>query len=390
LLSFTAIHLHLSAWRDAILLVATGPFVYYLAATFAAWRFFRRERARALPVFTPPVSIIKPVHGVDFSSYENFSSFCKQNYPQYEILFAVNDELDPAVAVIRGIMQHFPDRPIRLISGAPKLGTNQKVNNLALLAREARHDVLVMSDSDVRVGPEYLHEVVAPLADPQTGAVTSLYRGVAQRNLWAELEAIGAAGDFCPGVLLASSTEGVRFALGASIATTKPWLDKIGGFASFANMLADDYELGNRIAKAGGSIQLSREVVSTMYPAQSLRVFWQHQVRWAKTIRLCRPASYVALLFTQGLPWTLLASVLAPSRTIAGVYLGAYLILRVLMAATVGIWGVQDETLRRKLWLVPVWDAIHFIVWIASFASNRVVWGTTQYTAEKGRLIPVP
>jgi len=389
-LFLATIHFHLAAWRDAVLLLAIGPFVYYLAATFAAWRFFRRERARSFPVFTPAVSIIKPVYGVDFGSYENFSSFCKQDYPQHEILFAVNDESDPAVAVIRRIMRDFPERQIRFVSGAPKLGTNQKVNNLALLAREAIYDVLVVSDGDVRVGPEYLREVVAPLANPQTGAVTSLYRGMVQRNLWAELEAVGAAGDFCAGVLLASSTEGVSFALGASIATTKPWLEKIGGFESFANMLADDYELGNRIAKAGGSVQISREIVATMYPAQSLRSFWQHQVRWAKTIRLCRPGSYAALLFTHGLPWVLLAAFVARSGMIAGAYLGAYLSLRLLMAVTVGVWGVHDETLRRKLWLVPIWDAIHFIVWMASFGSNRVVWGTTQYTADKGRLLPVP
>jgi ceramide glucosyltransferase len=385
-----ALHIHPAAWRQALLILAVSPFIYYLAATFAAWRFFRRERARALPEFTPGVSILKPVYGVDFGSYENFASFCNQNYPQSEILFAVNDESDPAVAVIRRIMQDYPDTQVRLISGAPKLGTNQKVNNLALLAREARHEVLVMSDGDVRVGPNYLREVVAPLADGRTGAVTCLYRGVAQRNLWAQLEAIGAASDFCAGVLLAASTEGVRFALGASIATTKSWLGKIGGFESFANMLADDYELGNRVAKLGARVTLSREVVSTMYPVQTLRGFWQHQVRWAKTIRLCRPASYAALLFTQGLPWTLLAASVAPSAALAGSYLAAYVGLRISLAATVGVWGIRDETLRRKLWLVPVWDVIHFVIWLASFSSNRVVWGDIRYSAEKGQLSPMP
>jgi ceramide glucosyltransferase len=204
------------------------------------------------------------------------------------------------------------------------------------------------------------------------------------------LEAIGAASDFCAGVLLAASTEGVRFALGASIATTKSWLGKIGGFESFANMLADDYELGNRVAKLGARVTLSREVVSTMYPVQTLRGFWQHQVRWAKTIRLCRPASYAALLFTQGLPWTLLAASVAPSAALAGSYLAAYVGLRISLAATVGVWGVRDETLRRKLWLVPVWDVIHFVIWLASFSSNRVVWGDIQYSAEKGQLSPMP
>ena len=374
-------------WRDALLILAATPLVYYALAILVAVQFFRKQRARPLPEYSPPVSLLKPVRGVYFGSYENFVSFCQQDYLEYEILFAVNDDRDPAVPLIQRIVEEFPERRIRLLVGAEHLGANRKVNKLAWLAREARHDVLVLTDGDVRVVPRYLREVVAPLADRKIGAVTSFYRAIAEKSLWAELEAVGASSDFFAGVLMAGWTEGIRFALGASIATTKEWLGKIGGFEVFADALADDYEVGQRIAKAGGEVVLSREAVWTMYPAQTLGSFWNHQVRWARTVRLCRPLSYVGLLFTQGLPWALLTAIVAPAKWIAGVYLVAYLILRFAMAWTVGIWGVRDEVLRRKAWLVPLYDAIHFVVWLASFGSNHIRWGNVEYVIRKGRMV---
>jgi ceramide glucosyltransferase len=263
------------------------------------------------------------------------------------------------------------------------------VNKLARLVSEAQHEVQVLSDGDVRVGPHYLREVVAPLADPKIGAVTSFYRGIAEKNLGAETEAVGASSDFFAGVLMAGWTEGISFALGASNATTKEWLAKMGGFAAIADALADDYELGHRIAEAGGEIVLSREPVWTMYPAQTLRSFWDHQVRWARTVRLCRPLSYFGLLFTQGLPWTLLAIFVSPSIWIAVAYLLAYFILRFAVAWTVGVWGVGDEVLWRKIWLVPLRDAIHFVVWLASFGSNHIRWDNVEYAIRQGRMTPI-
>jgi ceramide glucosyltransferase len=376
-------------WSDAVLLLAAAPLVYYLLATLAAWRFFKRERARVLPDFTPPVSILKPVRGVDFGSYDNFASFCRQDYPDYEILFAVNDDTDLSVPVIRQLIADFPERSVRLLVGAEYLGANRKVNKLARLAREAQNEVLVLTDGDVRVGPHFLREVVAPLAEHKIGAVTCFYRGIAENNFGAEIEAVGASSDFFAGVLMAEWMEGITFALGASVSTTKEWLGKMGGFEAIAGTLADDYELGNRIAKAGGEVVLSREAVWTMYPAQTLRSFWDHQVRWARTVRLCRPMSYVGLLFTQGLPWALLAALVAPTKWIAGAYPLAYLVLRFTMAWTVGIWGVGDEVLRRKIWLVPLRDVIHFVVWLASFGSNHIRWGNVQYAIRQGQMVPI-
>jgi ceramide glucosyltransferase len=223
-----------SGWRDAVLLLAAAPLVYYVAATFAAWRFFRHERKRKVRNYTPGVSLLKPVRGTDFATYENYASFCRQDYPDYEILFAVNDAGDAAVPLIHRLIAEFPSRQIRLFVGAENLGANRKVNKLARLSREARHEILVLTDGDVRVGPNYLREVVAPFVEESTGAVTSFYRGIAEANLGAQLEAVGASSDFFAGVLMAELTEGINFALGASIVTTKRWLAKIGGFESIA------------------------------------------------------------------------------------------------------------------------------------------------------------
>ncbi len=172
----------LSIWRTGALVLAAVPLVYYLLTIFAAVRFFRGERARRLQEFAPPVSLLKPVHGVDFASQMNFESFCVQNYPDYEILFCVNDMDDPAVPVLRQAIRDFPQRSIRILSNAPKIGSNQKVNNLVLLAREAKHEIIVQSDGDVRVAPDYLKNVVAEFADPAVGVVSCFYRGVAEEN----------------------------------------------------------------------------------------------------------------------------------------------------------------------------------------------------------------
>jgi ceramide glucosyltransferase len=377
---------HIAIWRLVILFLAIAPLAYYVVAIFAAMRFFRRERGKLNPSFQPPISVLKPVRGVDFGSYENFASFCQQDYPEYEILFCVNEMSDPAVPVIQRILAEFPHARIRILSDAPQIGTNRKVNNLALMTQEAQHEFLVQSDADVRVGPNYLREVIAPLADSGVGVVSSFYRGITQANVWAELEAIGAASDFFAGAMVADWMEGVTFALGASVATRKTWLREIGGYEGMANFLADDYEIGNRVYKAGGKVLLSRETVWTMYPALNFREFWEHQVRWARTVRVVRPASFFGLIVTHGLPWAIAAAVVAPAAWISVGVLAAYLLLRLTMAWAAGVWGVGDEVLRKNIWLVPLRDAVHFVVWLAGFASNRVKWGGIEYSIENGKM----
>lgn len=380
----------LPIWRAAIVLLALAALTYCVVAVVATIHFFSRERKKALGAYTPPISVLKPVRGVDFASYENFKSFCLQDYPEYEILFCVNDLSDEAVPLIRRLTEEFPQRGIRLLSGAPQIGSNRKVSNLVLLAREAKYELLVQSDGDVRVAPNYLREMAAPFERKDTGVLSCLYRGVTQDSFWAWMEALGAATDFSAGVMVAAWKKGVTFALGASVATTKSWLAKIGGYEALANVLADDYEIGNRVAKAGGQVLISREIVETMYPALTLHQFWEHQSRWARTIRLCRPTSYLGLLFTHGLLWALVGGLASGSLAGAALFLAAYIFLRLIQAWTTGVWGLRDDTARAKLWLLPLRDAIHVAVWAGGLFSDRVVWSGTEFRlSAKGEMTEV-
>jgi len=376
-------------FRWVVLAGAVIPLLYYLFAILCARRYFDEAQAAATVPddFTPPTSILKPIHGLDPQAFENFASFCRQDYPEYELLFCAGENDDPAIPVIQRLIRDFPNRSIRLLIGAEEQGTSDKVNKLCRMAHEARHDILLVSDSDIRVAPDFLKKVVAPLHDPQVGATTCLYLGIVERQLGAELEALGAAGDFFAGVLVSRCLEGVKFAFGAAVALRRAQLAEIGGFEALADCFVDDYELGKRIAARGHRIELAPCVVWTIYPAESAGVFLAHQLRWLLAVKHARPAGHFGLLFTQGLPWTLAAALLAPSGIVVVAYLGGYLLLRIAMAWEVGVRGFKDDLVRRRWWLLPLRDAIWFAVWLASFFRSRIRWRGAEFELRKGRLI---
>ena len=378
-----------TAIRDAILIVALAPLAYYLIAVIAGLRFFSREPSVAsVSDFSPAVSLLKPVFGLDREAYENYASFCRQDYPEFEILFCVSDDRDPAVPVIEKLIGDFPGRPIRLLVGAEPLGASDKVNKLCRMAREARHEIVIVSDSDVRVDPGFLRAVTAPFRDPQLGGVTCLYRGITDNSLAADLEALGNSADFAPGVLVAGMFGNLDFMLGAVMATTKRRLAEIGGFESLADFFCDDYELGNRIAANGHRVELSTFPVSIVYPHQTLADAFRHQLRWNLSIRYSRPWGHLGLIFAQGLPWAALAAVVAPSRSVAAYYLAAYLVFRTLMALVVAIVGMKDGLALRKLWMLVPRDAFAFIVWVASFFPQRIHWRGREFRVRDRRLVP--
>jgi ceramide glucosyltransferase len=374
--------------RWLILLLAAGPFAYYLVATIAALRFFSSHRE--LPRdFAPPVSILKPVRGLDREAYENYASFCRLDYPEYEILFNVADERDAAIPLIERLIREFPQRSIRLFLGAEQLGSSNKVNKLSNMVAEARYDLLVISDSDIRVAPDYLRAVVAPFRDPRVGAVTCLYRGIAGRSFGSVLEALGNTSDFAAGVLVAWLFRSVNFALGATMATTKQRIAEIGGFEDLADHFTDDHELGNRIAARGYRVEIASLPVDTVYPETSMKEYFRHQLRWSLAIRHAAPAGYVGRIFVHAIFWMLVGIAAAPSLKIAGAYVAAYVILRPLMAWTVGVWGLRDPLLRKNLWRLPVHDACAFVVFVASFLTRRVEWRGSFYHIRGKELIPV-
>ena len=364
------------------------PLLYYLAAVYISWSYFRRPAEMNFD-FLPPVSILKPVRGVEQESYENFSSFCNLDYPEYEILFGVNDADDPAVPVIEKLTQDFPNRSIRLLIGSSFRGSNDKVRKLCRLAREARYKILVVSDSDIRVGPDYLRAVMSPFQNPAVGAVTCPYLVNPESRLGPELEAIGVSSDFFPGVLVARHLEGVKFALGATMAVRAEALAEIGGFESIADSFSDDYELGNRIAAKGHRIELVPYTVRTFPPSEGTLGFFKHQLRWAVGVRNSRPRGHFGRIFSQGLPWVVAAAFFHQTWSWAAAFFGAYLITRLAMAWTVAVWGLKDPLVRRKWWLIPLWDAVAFVVWTMSFTQKRVRWSGVEFYVRKGKLIPV-
>jgi ceramide glucosyltransferase len=377
-----------TALRAMVLFIAALPFVYGLLAAYSARRFFCTRRPLVAD-FTPRVSILKPVRGLDRASYENFATFCRQDYPDYEIVFAVADEDDPATDIVRQLIARFPERSIRLLIGAPDLGPSSKVNKLCRLTREARHDLLVISDSDIRVTPDYLRAVVAPFRDPRVGAVTCPYVGITDGHLAGDLEAIGIATDFAAGVLVARQLEGVKFALGATMATTRDRLRDIGGFEALASYCAEDFQLGHRIAALGYVVELSPYVVSSECAVSTLRGYFQHQLRWAISTRHSRPWGYAGLVLTQGLPWAVAATVVVPTPAVAAGYFGAYLTMRLVMAWSVAKWALGDVLVVRKWWLLPIRDAFAFVVWLAGLFLNRIHWRGREFLVHDGRLIPV-
>ena len=383
-----------SVIRWTILVLALGPLFYYLIGIFSAWRFFRVAHRASLtsaaPERTPavPISVLKPLRGLDPDAYENFASFCRQDYPEFEIIFAVSDAGDPAVPVVHRIIADFPRQIIRLLVVKENLGPNAKVSNLCRMVREARHDLLVITDSDVRVEPEYLRSVAQIFRDPQVGGVTALYRGHDNFQLVAAMDCVGSAAAFCGAALVARELEGVKFMMGSTMATTKQRLAEIGGFGALVDLHSDDYELGRRIANRGYRIELLPEPVWMTFPSQTLAAYLRHELRWAIGIRNIRPGGHFGMLFTHGLPWAIAAACVAPSVSVGASYLAAYLILRFAMAWAVGVWGLRDPILRRRFWLLPVRDFFSFFVWLASFGMKRIEWRGASFTLDKGRMIP--
>jgi ceramide glucosyltransferase len=372
--------------------------IYYLLCLWTAAGFVGERKAAhgARSVggrstsFLPPVSILKPLKGVDPEIYQSFRSHCLQDYPEYEIIFGVSDPNDPAIESVRQLQAEFPECRIQLVHCPKILGTNVKVSNLAQMLAHARCDHLIVNDSDIRVEAGYLRRVVAPLADSHVGLVTCLYRGVAAATLGSRLEQLGISADFCPGVLVARQVEsGIRFGLGSTLVFRRAELERIGGFLSFVDYLADDYELGKRIADLGLAVELSDVVVETYLPAYTMRKFFSHQLRWARGVRDARASGYLGLLFTFGMMWGLLAVIASRGAMWAWVALGITLALRFAVAMVVGGSVLEDRKGVKSLWLLPLRDLTAAAIWIASLGGHTVTWRGDRFRLKDGKLTRV-
>lgn len=370
--------------------IAAIPFIYYFLALYSSWQFFQQaKRSRQPEDYTPPVSNLKPIRGLDAEAYENFASYCKQDYPDYELLFGIGDGDEAVLEVIEKLKRDFPNQKIRVIHVSGHTAPNDKVVKLARLVSEAQNEILVMNDSDVRVRPDYLRSVVAPLRDPKVGAVTCLYVSTQEHTFVQRLQSIGMFCDFFPGIMVAWQLDGVKFAFGQTIATTRKNLAGFGGYAAIANRPADDLLVGRLVAEQGFEVQLLPYAVETVADFRSFNEFFFKRLRWMTVMRHMRPWGHFGLIFTHGLAWSVAAVAVHPSAPVAFSYLGGYLCVRIVMTWLIGVWGMKQAEIWKKMALIPLWDAWALLIWLLSFGRRSIRWRDMDYRIREGLLVPV-
>jgi ceramide glucosyltransferase len=347
-----------------VVVMVLVSWVFWLATLLCARRVFAR---RARPCAHPPVSILKPVRGLDFEVRENFISHCEQEYPEFEILFGVTSEDEPVVPVIRELQRTYGRDRVRLVI-APHEAANPKAGLLDALAQRARHDVLVLTDSDVRLPPDALTRAVEQLADRRVGLVTFPYRGGRALSFAAVLEGLGMEGEFIPSAMLANRLLLSPFALGPGNAMRRDVLDKIGGFGAVTSYLADDHQLGVLVGRAGYRVVVGDPVISAVLGPTTLNTWWTREVRWARTIRMSRRAHYPGILLTFSTPLAVIAALAGAWPMLVG-----SLVLRWFVAARMMRW-MGERALLRWLWMVPVRDLFSPAIWLAGFIGREVIW----------------
>jgi ceramide glucosyltransferase len=377
-------------------LLTLAGLAYLLLALWGARDFVHHWQRRSLDVdHAPDVTILKPVKGIDPHMYAGLVSHCQQQYAgNFEIVFGVSSLDDPAAAEIERLRADFPDIAIRLVECRERLGTSGKVSNLVQMLREARYEHVIINDSDICVTPHYLTRVMACFADPHVGMVTAPYIGRTADSgpgltLWSRLEALGISTDFFPGVLTARKLEGgIRFGLGSTLATSKAALAKAGGLEPLVEYLADDYEMGERIANAGFRVELCSEVVETTVPAYKFSGFCDHQLRWARSTRDSRKLGYLGLGITYALPWAMMTCIASGLCLWSFSLLSIVLLARVAVALSVGVGVLRDGQVLRDLYLLPVRDFFGLGFWAWSFAGDTVVWRGELFHLRNGRITP--
>lgn len=372
-----------------LLFLCITAIIYYSYAIYAAYRFFSQPD-RVDPNFQPAISILKPVCGRDREAYKTLSSFCCQNYPNYQIIFAVQDWADSSVEVIKQIICDFPAIDIQLVVSDHSIGSNRKVSNLANAMTKARYEIVVMADSDVYVEPNYLQQVIQPLSNPKVGVVTCLYRSLTDRWL-THLEALSSATEFHPGVLVSNQLEGIKFAMGQTIVIRRSVLEEIGGLAAIANYLADDFQLGYLPAQAGYEVVLSHHIVDHVIATSTLLGSFQRQLRWMVGIRVSRPWGYLGLIFTYGTVASLLFLLITGESPLGWMALVITWTIRLAMAWFIGVKSIHDPIAKRFLWFVPLRDLISFALWCYGFLGDTIRWRDRAFKlTQSGKLIAYP
>lgn len=357
--------------------------IFYVIEIYSARQFFRPHPSAASG-YRPAVSVLKPLKGLDIELYENLVSLCRQRYTApFQLLFGVAEADDPAIGVVQRLRREFPKLDIELVVDDRVYGANYKVSNLHNLYRHAKHDVIILADSDIRVGPNYLARVVEPLQDRKAGLVTCIYRAINTGDLPTLVESLFVNTDFAALVMLARKIEKSSYAFGATIAIRREVLDEIGGFLGIANLLADDYELGYRISQRGYRLELSPEVVDTVLAVGSWRRLYDHQVRWARTYRVNRPGGYFGSILTHGTFWAVLNVLYNGFSPLSCIASATVIGLRYGVAARMAWTHLHTDLTVPQFLLVGPKDLFLTFVWFAAFLGNEVVWSGHRFAVQK-------
>ncbi len=366
-------------------IVILPALAYSLISLVCALKYFKSSKKPVDVSSFSGVTILKPVKGMDAGSYENFASFCRQRYAgELQLIFAAASPDDQVIPVIHQLMADFPEHNIALTINPAIHGPNYKVSNLINAFPQARHDIIIVCDSDIRVATDYLQSVMSHFRDSQVGLVTSLYRTSSVPGVATALEATGFTSEMIPNVLVALQLEGLSFALGASMAVRREALASIGGFQALADFLADDYQLGNKVHLAGWRIALDDCFVESMVKAESLMSVLARQLRWARTMRVSRPVGYLASGITLPFPAALLATMISPSLPLALSAAALLYAVRMFVSTVFSRSFVRDELFPKWLWLLPLRDMLAFFTWTLSFLGNRVEWRGSRFVLRPG------
>jgi ceramide glucosyltransferase len=373
----------------AIALLGTLTSTAYLILALAGVLRFvsRRRELLDVPKYTPPVSLLKPVHGLEPNLEENLESFFRLDYPDFELIFCARTASDPGLPIAQRLAQKYPSVKVRILTCGEPPWTNAKLYSLEKMWKQAAHDLLAISDSDVRATPDYLREIIKPFASPKVGMTTCIFRGLPAGGFWTELEAIGFSVEMTAGVVVADLLEGMKFALGPTMVVRRACVEALGGFGFMADYCADDYILGNRVAESGMEVVLSHHSIDHMVFHHSFMASMRHQVRWMRSTRFSRPKGHLGTALTYAMPYGVLGFIAGWASghvALGGALLAAAFLNRMIQSVAVGYFVAADRKALTRAWLYPLRDLLGSVLWVGSYLSPKIDWRGEEYRLTTG------
>jgi ceramide glucosyltransferase len=385
------IQFFLSLFQWVFLIPTIGGSIYVILCLLAVFRFRTQPEVSASYSFSewPPATILKPVCGLEKNQEANLHSTCVQDYPEFQVVFSVQDPNDPVIPLLKEIQQRAGQERVSVAIENHQVGPNGKINNLLGALPHARYDILVISDSDVGLKPDYLKTIVAPLADPEVGMVCTFYKATCADKWFEKMELLTFNADFIPNVVFAHVSGASKFCLGPSMALRRSNLKEIGGLEALADYLVEDFEMGRRIRSSGMKIAIVRYFIDIVVDLKNLSQWWNHQVYWDQNTRAAQPAGFFASILIRSVPFAFFFAASHLGDAIGLAVLTGALGLRLATAAVIMGWGFRDREGLKSLALLPLRDMTALLSWLLAFTKRTVLWRGSEFILSRdGRLVP--